>query len=552
MRGVGDAQGLEQNKQKSEGRKACLDGDVHSVNLSQAEANLKSSPDERTGNESKAVFLHCDCATHPIVRFTAGNLVPLAEALPRSPGFMKAIRSSISAGLFFCLACTADTQAVAALQENSARLLRWYQSRTVAAYQKTPGTNEAWDQQVIQAFELFAQLSADPQQRSRTNDRALHLSLSNAVEAGCNDALVRYLNLLHGPGEPSATSEEMVERWVGAARRMQKTKYATPLKFDAQIRPWTAWHERHGRYHTNPHPRVIELCLDESFKLAYRTTQETNTPAEVVSGVIEQMMEAYEKNEASQKAFYEAVQKSLGKNWPESAYVHLFRGSFYVDHAWHARGFGTANTVSREMAKVFSERLKTAEAALEKAWSLDPTLEKIALTRLRVELGQGRGREQMELWFRRAMNINSNSFNACYEKMLYLSPLWYGSAREIIDFGRECVGSTNWGGSVPWILIYAHEDLARLLPDEAARRKYWVNPEVWEDVKLACEKNLMTNPRGTNSARQAYIFQARRCEQWPVVQRHLALLTSTNVDYFGGQAEFDRMVRTVAEKSGPK
>ncbi len=166
-----------------------------------------------------------------------------------------------------------------------------------------------------------------------------------------------------------------------------------------------------------------------------------------------------------------------------------------------------------------------------------------------VELGQGLGRERMELWFNRAMALNTNSYRASGAKLNYLLPQWYGSPKDMIEFGRECATSTKWGNEVAWELIRAHEHLAKYgVRDEELKKKYWQDPLVWADVKLTCERNLLTNPRGSNVARHAYIFQARRCEQWEAVEKQLRLLTSTNYDSFGGRAEFDKMARTAAEK----
>jgi hypothetical protein len=57
--------------------------------------------------------------------------------------------------------------------------------------------------------------------------------------------------------------------------------------------------------------------------------------------------------------------------------------------------------------------LSVAEKALEKAWTLNPKNEQIALKMMTVELGQGKGRQRMEVWFDRAMKLNTNSYAAC-------------------------------------------------------------------------------------------------------------------------------------------
>ena len=62
----------------------------------------------------------------------------------------------------------------------------------------------------------------------------------------------------------------------------------------------------------------------------------------------------------------------------------------------------------------------------------------------------------MELWFDRAMELDPNDYDACYYKLYYLEPKWYGSVKDMLDFGRECVDSKVWGGRVPLVLTDAH------------------------------------------------------------------------------------------------
>jgi hypothetical protein len=69
-----------------------------------------------------------------------------------------------------------------------------------------------------------------------------------------------------------------------------------------------------------------------------------------------------------------------------------------------------------------------------------------------VELGQGRGRPRMEQWFQRAMSLSPNYYEACYAKLHYLQPKWFGSNEDMLEFAGECVNSSKWGGHVPLIL----------------------------------------------------------------------------------------------------
>jgi hypothetical protein len=72
------------------------------------------------------------------------------------------------------------------------------------------------------------------------------------------------------------------------------------------------------------------------------------------------------------------------------------------------------------------------------AWQLNPEDSRIADKMLEVELGQGEGRDRLELWFDRAMALNTNDYKACSTKLNYLMPKWYGSTKDMLQFGPEC------------------------------------------------------------------------------------------------------------------
>jgi hypothetical protein len=163
-----------------------------------------------------------------------------------------------------------------------------------------------------------------------------------------------------------------------------------------------------------------------------------------------------------------------------------------------------------------------------------------------VELGQGQGRERMELWFRRAMEINPDYYDACSAKLHYLKPQWYGSNGEMLEFASECLNSTNWGGHVPLIVIDVHEYFAKSYNSMEARNDYFKRPEVWSDIKQALDKFFRLNPQET-SWHHNYALYAWRAQQWDDLNRELALLGKVNYDYFGGKEQFEKMVQAARE-----
>jgi hypothetical protein len=241
------------------------------------------------------------------------------------------------------------------------------------------------------------------------------------------------------------------------------------------------------------------------------------------------------------------------EKFPRSAEAWTVRGKYYISYAWEARGNGYADTVTPQGAKLMQERLAVSEEALDKAWKLKP-LEDTAVAAIGLELGQGRGRERMELYFQRAMNLNSNSFSACTSKLLYLNPKWYGSEEDLTQFGWECIHSKTWGGRVPLIMLDVQELLADLAyPEKTGRDKYWTRDGVWMAVQSAFIKFFELNPEEVGY-RHNQFWYAYLCGRYDVAREILPTLDPINYSYFGGKEKFDLMVQRVngpAPKAAP-
>ncbi len=78
--------------------------------------------------------------------------------------------------------------------------------------------------------------------------------------------------------------------------------------------------------------------------------------------------------------------------------------------------------------------------------------------------------------------------------------------------------------------------------DESERADYWKRPEVWPDIQAAFENFFQLNPDAT-SWYHNYAWYAYRCEQWDKLNELLPKLGPVNYAYFGGEAEFNRMVQ---------
>ncbi len=231
---------------------------------------------------------------------------------------------------------------------------------------------------------------------------------------------------------------------------------------------------------------------------------------------------------------FEPVIRVLGTNRPPYL-MKLIRGNRFVGLAWYARGGELASEVPASQWPIFEAHLKRAATELEAAWELNPKQHLIAEEMMSVELGQGKGRDQLELWFQRAMRLDTNNVNACCNKLLYLEPKWYGSAKDEIAFGRECVASTNWGGKVPLMLVRAHRALTEYLPkDKEKRDAYWQTPSVWDDVQSAYTKYFKANPKDLKEHKD-YAVLAYTGQHWDVLNEQLTVLGPDNYGLLGDE-----------------
>ncbi len=241
---------------------------------------------------------------------------------------------------------------------------------------------------------------------------------------------------------------------------------------------------------------------------------------------------------------YYDINQLLVENQP--AYVApLVKGHYYITMAWEWRGSGYADHIRKLQWDMFSSKLNDARSALEEAWELNPHEPLIACDMMTVELGQGKGRQQLELWFNRAMDLDTNGYYICANKLNYLEPKWYGSAKEMLDFGQQCAESPKWGGKVPLILVLARKQIANYFA-EPERAKYWKLPVVWSDINKAYSKYLSAHPDDFKE-RQEFAKFAYDCEQWGELNNQLPQIGPPVYKIFGGRAAFEKIVQAAKD-----
>ena len=114
---------------------------------------------------------------------------------------------------------------------------------------------------------------------------------------------------------------------------------------------------------------------------------------------------------------------------PRGGAVQCFGWRCISCAAVQARGTGFANTVTEAGWEGHKKHLGIAEEALRASWDADPTDPEVATEMIRVCLGRSLPRDEMELWFKRAMEADGDYRNACAAKFQYLLPKWHGTRR---------------------------------------------------------------------------------------------------------------------------
>jgi hypothetical protein len=430
-------------------------------------------------------------------------------------------------------------QKLSPVSAQNARLM-WNQKTLLDSYKQSGYGDPKWDDSVQAALDEFACLRAglaDPDDSSST----ISDSCQTAISAGCKDPMIAYLAARFGPAR-GRDAHAIAMDYFNAAKKMQASSYPDIRKFYASLRAAEQLYQADG---TN-----VDL----------NTLNEAGfTPGLLLSAIQDQTMppdEAYEACSALLAGYagipkyytnvYAQIEAVLDRNWPADSQTFLLKGEAYIAMAWQARGNGYADTVTPEGAKLFDQRLVTARKYLEHAWQLNPQDSRIPHHMMTVELGQGTGRDQLELWFDRAMKLNPNDYEACSSKLYYLEPKWYGSTDEMLKFGRECAQNQSWGGHVPLILLDAHVSIQREFTGAPGQADYWKQPEVWPDLQMAFDRFFELNPDAT-SWYHNYAWYAYHAGQWDKLNELLPKLGPINYDYFGGQDEFNRMVQLAKE-----
>ena len=375
--------------------------------------------------------------------------------------------------------------------------MQWAKRTDLSEYERAGRKDAKWDAAVKQGIEDFSDVRGPRAEAYRQFDAA--------IEAGCDDPYVLYLHARTMAELPTHDPQKLAKECGKAALEILKSDYDAPRKMMVLFRCYQI-------------PGASETSPDEILKLAAEAAAKPDVPrdwlVEVFQGMMEPLTQELGREEAYKKIFPVYQAALPGSPWPL-----LFKGAFYTDFAWDARGGGWASTVTPAGWKDFKARLQIADQALEEAWKMDPTISGVADEMITVCLGQGGGRGRMEIWFRRALEANPDDYKVCASKLYYLYPRWHGSHQEMIAFGRQCAAGENYFAGIPFILAQAHAQVAEESSDPQA---YLQGDEVWADIARVFDDALQLYP--TARLRSEYAQWAVRCGRWVAADKQFRIL----------------------------
>ena len=426
-----------------------------------------------------------------------------------------------------------------------AERLEWNRRTLVNAYNEFGQHDQRWDAAAQEALEAVARVRSSGDTNALARLKPL---LERARDAGCNDPLIRYFNLRLSYGDASDANATGADAYREIGDALMHSGYPDIRKSYAAIRAAQAWKSAHGS--SSNANQVLSQFRRGAFFHLQPVLRAPDTPFVEAYEAADELRRTILSNPKQEDDMLPVLIDCFQTRWPQEARALTLRGRANVRLAWNRRGSGYAGGVTDQGWREFGRYLAEAERLLERSWATDPSISDTAVAMMEVELGQGRGRGRMEMWFRRAMEIDPADYDAAYEKAWYLQPKWYGSAQDAISFGRECVESKVWRGRVPLMLWEAHRMLAN---DRASGLKdaHWKQTGVWEDVRDSFDRFFELNPDAIGW-RHDYALYAYKCERFDKFLDLLPQMGWVNYPYFGGEQRFAEMVADAEQKTGRK
>jgi hypothetical protein len=447
-----------------------------------------------------------------------GRCFAVMEAASRQPDVSPESQQRLANALFYL-------RPRSRLQPAQEARAAWARKGLQDAYENSGHKDPKYDDAVRRGIDLMFRLGVDPLHGSRALRDGAMRALGDAIHAGCEDPFVKALyGMCVGRIAGGASSFGMGGGLEGAQLQVQRGDYPLLAKIFVSL----------GYLFAAEHPapqdgRHVGDMLEQLAKQPGLPEGEISALVTTYYNALSQSGDPW-RNFEGFLARYEKFAGPVDFRAHKASYLNNLANRFRTSPAWQGQNFD-------ELA-----RSAEAEAAQlsEEAWKLDPTDGRAARLMVILKLKEGGDRDDMEIWFRRAVVANPDDLDVYRRKMIYLSPARHGTHENMLAFGRECLETQNWRAGIPMILVQVHQQIA---DDSADSSEYLHRAEVWADLRDVYEGGLVCFPEDTRR-RSEYAKLATQCGRWDVASKQFAILgDKPDVDVFISQESYDYLRR---------
>jgi hypothetical protein len=360
--------------------------------------------------------------------------------------------------------------------------LAWWKAQVLTEYDKSAKKEEPWHAKGRAALEAVAVYkSAANQKSSLVLDPAVE-GTRQALLAECPDVMVRYVAFpWHGvDGDPDRSRVEDILAFIDP---LLKGPYPASIKARA------AWEtavrlESNRRYSDRQRalaPKYYESFWDHYVELAKsKDRHDQDLTVEFARQVEDQYVTLGQKRQDGHAAVVKAFDLAVVVPWVRQT----AEGNYKYFTALEAK----ANP-SADAGKLFKERLASARNAYTTAWEANKEMPEAATMMIRVCIEENAPREEMEVWFARAMQADPDNMIACQSKLIALRPGNMGSDKAMLAFGRQCLRTMNHHAALGYVLDDAHRILS------TGKGAVYYSQEVpWADLREVYETRLKAYP----------------------------------------------------------
>jgi hypothetical protein len=237
--------------------------------------------------------------------------------------------------------------------------LEWNQKTLDETYKTAGQTDSRWDAFADRGLNEWARIRSHATDSDEDWAAIISSSCADALNAGCTDPMIRYLSLRTTGG--TGTKQEIANQYCKVAQDMEGSAYPNIRKFYAWNRAGEQLRSAYGsRSNFPPELQQVNTWGYAESDLLNALSDRRMPPGEVYDACHE-LLEVWKWDKDHYPALYQSIEGKLTDDWKDDPLLLLLKGEFYIQTAWQARGYGYANTITSDGAKLFADRLDMAD-----------------------------------------------------------------------------------------------------------------------------------------------------------------------------------------------